>query len=80
MSIEKIKSFYNDFTERLEKEDRNFNYEGLVEEKGNFIDALKSIKEDLGIAIFEDGNLGLDDFFYEVKNFLEKIEKNGFYF
>ncbi|MDY3801695.1 MAG: hypothetical protein SOZ95_06655 [Bacilli bacterium] len=77
MSIEKIKSFYNDFTERLEKEDRNFNYEGLVEEKGNFIDALKSIKEDLGIAIFEDGNLGLDDFFYEVKNFLEK---NEFYF
>ena len=77
MSIEKIKSFYNDFTERLEKEDRNFNYEGLVEEKGNFIDALKSIKEDLGIAIFEDGNLGLDDFFYEVKKFLEK---NGFYF
>ena len=77
MSIEKIKSFYNDFTERLEKEDRNFNYEGLVEEKGNFIDALKSIKEDLGIAIFEDGNLGLDDFFYKVKNFLEK---NEFYF
>ena len=77
MSIEKIKSFYNDFTERLEKEDRNFNYEGLVEEKGNFIEALKSIKEDLGIAIFEDGNLGLDDFFYEVKNFLEK---NEFYF
>ena len=77
MSIEKIKSFYNDFTERLEKEDRNFNYEGLVEEKGNFIDALKSIKEDLGTAIFEDGNLGLDDFFYEVKNFLEK---NEFYF
>ena len=77
MLIEKIKSFYNDFTERLEKEDRNFNYEGLVEEKGNFIDALKSIKEDLGIAIFEDGNLGLDDFFYEVKNFLEK---NEFYF
>ena len=77
MSIEKIKSFYNDFTERLEKEDRNFDYEGLVEEKGNFIDALKSIKEDLGIAIFEDGNLGLDDFFYEVKNFLEK---NEFYF
>ena len=77
MSIEKIKSFYNDFTERLEKEDRNFNYEGLVEEKGNFINALKSIKEDLGIAIFEDGNLGLDDFFYEVKNFLEK---NEFYF
>ena len=77
MSIEKIKSFYNDFTERLEKEDRNFNYEGLIEEKGNFIDALKSIKEDLGIAIFEDGNLGLDDFFYEVKNFLEK---NEFYF
>ena len=77
MSIEKIKSFYNDFTERLEKEDRNFNYEGLVEEKGNFIDALKSIKEDLGIAIFEDGNLGLDNFFYEVKNFLEK---NEFYF
>ena len=77
MSIEKIKSFYNDFTERLEKEDRNFNYEGLVEEKGNFIDALKSIKEDLGIAIFEDGNLGLDDFFYEVKNFLET---NEFYF
>ena len=77
MSIEKIKSFYNDFTERLENEDRNFNYEGLVEEKGNFIDALKSIKEDLGIAIFEDGNLGLDDFFYEVKNFLEN---NGFYF
>ena len=77
MSIEKIKSFYNDFTERLEKEDRNFNYEGLVEEKGNFIDALKSIKDDLGIAIFEDGNLGLDDFFYEVKNFLEK---NEFYF
>ena len=77
MSIEKIKSFYNDFTERLEKEDRNFNYEGLVEEKGNFIDALKNIKEDLGIAIFEDGNLGLDDFFYEVKNFLEK---NEFYF
>ena len=77
MSIEKIKSFYNDFTERLEKEDRNFSYEGLVEEKGNFIDALKSIKEDLGIAIFEDGNLGLDDFFYEVKNFLEK---NEFYF
>ena len=77
MSIEKIKSFYNDFTERLEKEDKNFSYEGLVEEKGNFIDALKSIKEDLGIAIFEDGNLGLDDFFYEVKNFLEK---NEFYF
>ena len=77
MSIEKIKSFYDDFTTRLEKEDRNFNYEGLVEEKGNFIDVLKSIKEDLGIAIFEDGNLGLDDFFYEVKNFLEK---NGFYF
>ena len=77
MLIEKIKSFYNDFTERLEKEDRNFNYEGLVEEKGNFIEALKSIKEDLGIAIFEDGNLGLDDFFYEVKNFLEK---NEFYF
>ena len=77
MSIEKIKSFYNDFTERLEKEDKNFSYEGLIEEKGNFIDALKSIKEDLGIAIFEDGNLGLDDFFYEVKNFLEK---NGFYF
>ena len=77
MSIEKIKSFYDDFTTRLEKEDRNFNYEGLVEEKGNFIDALKSIKEDLGIVIFEDGNLGLDDFFYEVKNFLEK---NGFYF
>ena len=77
MSIEKIKSFYDDFTTRLEKEDRNFNYEGLVEEKGNFIDALKSIKEDLGIAIFEDGNLGLDDFFYEVKNFLEK---NEFYF
>ena len=77
MSIEKIKSFYDDFTTRLEKEDRNFNYEGLVEEKGNFIDALKSIKDDLGIAIFEDGNLGLDDFFYEVKNFLEK---NGFYF
>ena len=77
MSIEKIKSFYNDFTERLEKEDRNFNYKGLVEEKGNFIDALKSIKEDLGIAIFEDGNLGLDNFFYEVKNFLEK---NWFYF
>ena len=77
MSIEKIKSFYNDFTERLEKEDRNFNYEGLVEEKGNFINALKSIKEDLGIAIFEDGNLGLDNFFYEVKNFLEK---NEFYF
>ena len=77
MSIEKIKSFYNDFTERLENEDRNFNYEGLVEEKGNFINALKSIKEDLGIAIFEDGNLGLDDLFYEVKNFLEK---NGFYF
>ena len=77
MSIEKIKSFYDDFTTRLEKEDRNFSYEGLVEEKGNFIDALKSIKEDLGIAIFEDGNLGLDDFFYEVKNFLEK---NGFYF
>ena len=77
MSIEKIKSFYNDFTERLEKEDQNFSYEGLVKEKGNFIDALKSIKEDLGIAIFEDGNLGLDDFFYEVKNFLEK---NGFYF
>ena len=77
MSIEKIKSFYNDFTERLEKEDRNFNYEVLVEEKGNFIDALKSIKEDLGIAIFEDGNLGLDNFFYEVKNFLEK---NEFYF
>ena len=24
MSIEKIKSFYNDFTERLEKEDQNF--------------------------------------------------------
>ena len=77
MSIEKIKSFYDDFTTRLEKEDRNFNHEGLVEEKGNFIDALKSIKEDLGIAIFEDGNLGLDDFFYEVKNFLEK---NEFYF
>ena len=77
MSIEKIKSFYDDFTTRLEKEDRNFNYEGLVEEKGNFIDALKSIKDDLGIAIFEDGNLGLDDFFYEVKNFLEK---NEFYF
>ena len=77
MSIEKIKSFYNDFTERLEKEDQNCSYEGLVEEKGNFIDALKSIKEDLGIAIFEDGNLGLDDFFYEVKNFLEK---NGFCF
>ena len=77
MSIEKIKSFYNDFTERLEKRDRNFNYEGLVEEKGSFIDALKSIKEDLGIAIFEDGNLGLDDFFYEIKNFLEK---NEFYF
>ena len=77
MSIEKIKSFYNDFTERLENEDKNFSYEGLVEEKGNFIDALKNIKEDLGIAIFEDGNLGLDDFFYEVKNFLEK---NGFYF
>ena len=77
MSIEKIKSFYNDFTERLEKEDQNFSYEGLVEEKGNFIDALKSIKEDLGITIFEDGNLGLDDFFYEVKNFLEK---NEFYF
>ena len=77
MSIQKIKSFYDDFTTRLEKEDRNFNYEGLVEEKGNFIDALKSIKEDLGIAIFEDGNLGLDDFFYEVKNFLEK---NEFYF
>ena len=77
MSIEKIKSFYDDFTTRLEKEDRNFNYEGLIEEKGNFIDALKSIKEDLGIAIFEDGNLGLDDFFYEVKNFLEK---NEFYF
>ena len=77
MSIEKIKSFYDDFTTRLEKEDRNFSYEGLVEEKGNFIDALKSIKEDLGIAIFEDGNLGLDDFFYEVKNFLEK---NEFYF
>ena len=77
MSIEKIKSFYNDFTERLEKEDKNFSYEGLVEEKGNFIDALKSIKEDLGIAIFEDGNLGLDNFFYEVKNFLEK---NEFYF
>ena len=77
MSIEKIKSFYDDFTTRLEKEDRNFNYEGLVEEKGNFIDALKSIKEDLGIAIFEDGNLGLDDFFYELKNFLEK---NEFYF
>ena len=77
MSIEKIKSFYNDFTERLEKEDRNFNYEGLVEEKGNFIDALKSIKDDLGIEIFEDGNLGLDNFFYEVKNFLEK---NGFCF
>ena len=77
MSIEKIKSFYNDFTERLEKEDRNFHYAGLVEEKGNFIDALKSIKEHLGIAIFEDGNLGLDDFFYEVKNFLEK---NEFYF
>ena len=77
MSIEKIKSFYDDFTTRLEKEDRNFNYEGLVEEKGNFIDALKSIKEDLGVAIFEDGNLGLDDFFYEVKNFLEK---NEFYF
>ena len=77
MSIEKIKSFYDDFTTRLEKEDRNFNYEGLVEEKGNFIDALKSMKEDLGIAIFEDGNLGLDDFFYEVKNFLEK---NEFYF
>ena len=77
MSIEKIKSFYDDFTTRLEKEDRNFNYEGLVEEKGNFIEALKSIKEDLGIAIFEDGNLGLDDFFYEVKNFLEK---NEFYF
>ena len=77
MSIEKIKSFYNDFIERLEKEDRNFNCEGLVEEKGNFIDALKSIKEDLGIAIFEDGNLGLDNFFYEVKNFLEK---NGFCF
>ena len=77
MSIEKIKSFYDDFTTRLEKEDRNFNYEGLVEEKGNFIDVLKSIKEDLGIAIFEDGNLGLDDFFYEVKNFLEK---NEFYF
>ena len=77
MSIEKIKSFYDDFTTRLEKEDRNFNYEGLVEEKGNFIDALKSIKEDLGIAIFEDGNLGLDNFFYEVKNFLEK---NEFYF
>ena len=77
MSIEKIKSFYNDFTERLEKEDQNFNYEGLVEEKGNFIDALKSIKEDLVTAIFEDGNLGLDDFFYEVKNFLEK---NWLYF
>ena len=77
MSIEKIKSFYDDFTTRLEKEDRNFSYEGLVEEKGNFIDVLKSIKEDLGIAIFEDGNLGLDNFFYEVKNFLEK---NGFCF
>ena len=77
MSIKKIKSFYNDFTERLEKEDQNFSCEGLAEEKGNFIDALKSIKEDLGIAIFEDGNLGLDNFFYEVKNFLEK---NGFYF
>ena len=77
MSIEKIKSFYDDFTTRLEKEDRNFNYEGLVEEKGNFIDVLKSIKEDLGIAIIEDGNLGLDNFFYEVKNFLEK---NGFCF
>ena len=77
MSIEKIKSFYDDFTTRLENEDRNFSYEGLVEEKGNFIDAWKSIKEDLGIAIFEDGNLGLDNFFYEVKNFLEK---NGFYF
>ena len=77
MSIEKIKSFYNDFIERLEKEDRNFNYEGLVEEKGNFIDALKSIKEDLGIAISDDVNLGLADFFYEVKNFLEK---NEFYF
>ena len=77
MPIEKIKSFYDDFTTRLEKKDKNFNYEGLVEEKENFIDALKSIKDDLGIAIFEDGNLGLDDFFYEVKNFLEK---NEFYF